>query len=316
MRLRILTLLILPVLFLVIPSSVFADSKSKIGAHLSEYNKPNRSACDIRIPSQYLSIQAGIDAAEIGDRVCVDRGTYKEDIYINKSITLSGRGAKNEKTIISGQNSNSAGTILIDSNNVIVEGFKINGVGTTVSVGTVRITEARSNVVVRFNHIIAGAGGLALLTDGFQEDNLINHNILEGNNSPIIAKVNGQPSTSKPSNKVDFLNNTFNGSLVVDGDDTGVALIQHASNSVMNFNNFSVTGAVDELVQNAYGSGSKLNFNNFKSGVALWKVSNGVDILNAENNWWGDLDPSDDVRNNMVDYEPFVVIPFKEYKIK
>jgi len=48
----------------------------------------------------------------------------------------------------------------------------------------------------------------------------------------------------------------------------------------------------------------------------LWKVSHSVDILNAENNWWGDLDPSDDVRNAQIDYDPFEIKPFKEYKIK
>ncbi len=43
----------------------------------------------IHVPGDYPTIQQGIDAANTGDTVLVDPGTYLENIYLNKNITLS-----------------------------------------------------------------------------------------------------------------------------------------------------------------------------------------------------------------------------------
>ncbi len=51
------------------------------------------AAAKISVPSDYSSIQAAVDAASPGDRVVVDSGTYREQVLINKSLALEGRGA-------------------------------------------------------------------------------------------------------------------------------------------------------------------------------------------------------------------------------
>ena len=270
----------------------FTLKKLKIGAKLKAYRIPNKDNCDIRVPKQYSTIQAGIEAANSGDLVCVAKGNYDENVLVNKSIMLSGKGA-----------------VRIEADNVIIEGFEINGVGTDQSNGALRIAESVSEATVRYNHIIAGAGELVLLTDGFQNNHLIQNNVLEGNNSPQIALVNGQPSTGKPSDSVDFLYNTFIGTV----QSTGVVLIEQATNSSIKYNVFDTSGTANEIIQNSYSSeNTGVNYNNFHSFAQLWKVSNGVGVLNAEDNWWGDTDPSDDIRNNMVDFTPFATKPYKE----
>ncbi|MGA1868474.1 MAG: right-handed parallel beta-helix repeat-containing protein [bacterium] len=42
------------------------------------------------VPEQYPTIQCAIDAAEGGDQIIVNSGTYRENIYINKNIDLIG----------------------------------------------------------------------------------------------------------------------------------------------------------------------------------------------------------------------------------
>lgn len=43
----------------------------------------------IRVPQDHTTIQAAVDAAQSGDLVLVSPGTYVEDVYIGKSITLA-----------------------------------------------------------------------------------------------------------------------------------------------------------------------------------------------------------------------------------
>jgi len=315
-KLFLIVLLFAATHIIALPSSFAAKNEKRliIGANLNKYSQPARKNCDVKVPLEYSTIQAGIDAAGTGDIVCVGKGIYNEDITINKSITLAGNGDKHQ-SVVNGQTPGWAAAITISADNVIVGGFEINGVGQDYTNSALHIGEFISNVTVRHNHIVAGNGGLALLTDGGQNNQLIQNNILEGNNSPQVALVNGQPTVGKPSDKVNFLNNTFTGTVnPTTRQDTGVVLAQGATNSSVKYNVFNTSGTVNEVFQNAYASEiAGVSYNNFDSDALLWKVSNGVGVLNAENNWWGDTDPSDDVRNDMVDFTPFALEPFKEY---
>jgi hypothetical protein len=92
-----------------------------------------------RVPSQYTTIQLAINAAEIGDTVLVDEGTYKENIIINKKITvgslfvLDGDTSHISRTIIDGSqplSPNFAAVVTIDGTSdttTVVAGFTITG---------------------------------------------------------------------------------------------------------------------------------------------------------------------------------------------
>lgn len=47
----------------------------------------------IRVPGEYSSIQAAVDAANPGDTVLVDGGTYREQVFIDKDLDLRGMDA-------------------------------------------------------------------------------------------------------------------------------------------------------------------------------------------------------------------------------
>ena len=86
------------------------------------------------VPSEYSSIQAALNASNIGDTVLVQSGTYYENItwpIINRITLLSVEGATN--TIIDGGENGSVITISGDYYNydsAYVEGFTIrNGYG-------------------------------------------------------------------------------------------------------------------------------------------------------------------------------------------
>jgi hypothetical protein len=289
------------------PTSIPTPTPLVIGAALGNYTKPTGQDCDITIPSQFSTIQMGINAAVNGDTVCVSAGIYNENVRVNKSITLAGYGSDSPSVINPVTPMyNEGAAIKIEADNVTIKGFEITGLGPDYQNSALRIGESRSGAIVNYNHIIAGNGGLAILTDGFQNNHLIQNNIIEGKNSPQVVLVNGQPNVAKPSFKVDFLNNTFTGtSAPTVRDNSGTVLTQHANNSVISKNVFNTTGATYAMIDT---TATVMNFNNINTATVL-KVK-GTPV-NAENNWWGDTDPSNNVSGD-VDFTLFTSSPFAE----
>lgn len=272
-----------------------------VGAKLKEYKPPKRPNCDINVPKQYATIQGAIDSASNGDTVCVGAGTYNEDVIINKEIRLSGKGAR--KTIINGQGRIWPGTVYITAKNVTFEGFFISGVAPTATV-QLDVKDFPYDSTIQYNWMKAGNGGMALQLDGFQ-NTLVQNNILEGNSSPHVARESGGSS-----GKVNFLNNTFIGTVNPnDRADTGITLDAGLPDSLIQRNVFNTTGTMITLI--APNGTSIINENNFNSNTTI-KVSNGwPTTVNTENNWWGDLGPSDNIQGS-VDFTPFATSPFAE----
>jgi parallel beta-helix repeat protein len=75
----------------------------------------------IEVPGDYPTIQEAINHANPGDTVSVSAGTYYENLYINKNLTLI--GANTETTIINGAGGWCA--IQVDSSSVTITGFTI-----------------------------------------------------------------------------------------------------------------------------------------------------------------------------------------------
>lgn len=291
----------------IFPARISAQEIPTVGANLSVYVPPTGSECNINVPSQYSTIQAGIDAANSGDTICVGPGVYNEDVLINRIVRLSGSGYN--KTIINGQIGGLPSTVNITVNDIILEGFQINNIdpGYKYYGASVGLPRFISGAIVRYNRMVAGNGGLAFSADSGGDSDLVQNNILEGNDSLQIAWVNY-------SNKVDFLNNTFTGTVAISStlEDSGLVLVDWATNSTIKQNIFDTSGTFKRLMDVGFSS-SILTENNLNSNAAI-KVSAVITPtpLNAENNWWGDTDPSDNFYGD-VDYSNFATSPFPEY---
>lgn len=269
-----------------------------VGANLNAYTPPTGADCSINVPAQYPTIQAGVDAANPGDTVCVGVGTYNENVIVGKSIRLSGRGAT--RSVINGQITSEVPgyyTVLIaNANNSTVEGFSINGVGGANNAAVLLTDSSLTGVSLQYNRIVAGDSEIALRADGAPTNGLIKNNVLEGNNSPQIGYVGA-------GNSIDFLNNTFIGTV-------NVALFEASSNNLIEQNIFNITGNSSTRVSVHWTS--IISENNLNGNISNTYLPEGT--LNAENNWWGDSDPSDNIQGD-VNYTPFAISPFSEHSV-
>lgn len=87
---------------------------------IEEPKKPTIAGCDNEVPTTHATIQAAIDAAQSGDKVCVLAGTYEENIKIDgKDIVLVGAGI-NSTFIKAVRDSEDPDTVNPEKNSTIV----------------------------------------------------------------------------------------------------------------------------------------------------------------------------------------------------
>jgi len=92
----------------------------------------NSSSNIITVPTDYLTIQAAINAANPGDTVYVEAGTYHENILVNKTLSIIGENMCN--TTIDGD-SPVKDVVYVCANHVNVTGFRIcNSLAAGVSI--------------------------------------------------------------------------------------------------------------------------------------------------------------------------------------
>ncbi len=83
----------------------------------------------------YATIQAGVDAANVGDTVHIASGTYAESVLISKMVTLS--GASDGTTVVTGTSGTSY-VIKVDgsADGATIEGLTVNGGGSAPASNT------------------------------------------------------------------------------------------------------------------------------------------------------------------------------------
>jgi hypothetical protein len=93
---------------------------------------------DVTSGGTFTTIQLAINAANPGDTILVDAGTYNESVTVNKSVTLLGAnagvnpntGTRGAETIVEpGPNSSfdTSSVILVTASNVTIDGFTVQG---------------------------------------------------------------------------------------------------------------------------------------------------------------------------------------------
>ncbi|GIW68140.1 MAG: hypothetical protein KatS3mg099_088 [Candidatus Parcubacteria bacterium] len=314
---------------------------------------PHPEQCDVEVDddgtADYTNIaQAVSDTQNVpdGSVVCVDAGTY-EPFSVNRPLTIVGlHDPSGPNAAVVSASGNISDIVLVTSSNVTLKGLKVLASDplSASQVAGVRVSPAPTigggdieDVAITHNVVgpIASASGSNASVKGIQlwtEANsgttfrniTIEHNIIDGIQAADAKGTYGVQTVGALENVLVRFNTIENLTTANGGWGAGVALdakepvsttnVRVERNHIMGVTT-PVAGA--QVEANVDGTGIRINNNNLES--LLYGGSSGVPstaVLNAENNWWGDTDPTDDVfvnpPSNTVDYLPFKVMPFPQ----
>ena len=262
------------------------------------------SAAIIYVPDNYASIQEAIDAASAGDTVMVRNGAYKENVVLNKSLSLIGE----DLPTVDAQQSGSAIEITADS--CVVNGFRCVNAKYPRNAG-ISVFKSNSNFIENITCCEKNNMGILLMetSNNTISNNEIYENCNNGielrdssNNTILDNKIyencnNGIASDRSSNNRImnneihennydgialwwDCANNTITNN-TLDGNDCGICLSESLNNRIIN-----------NKIRENNGNGIVLwdsNFNtifnneiyeNYQTGIDLWDSSNNLICLN------------------------------------
>ena len=218
------------------------------------------SECD------YTTIQGAIDAANPGDTILVGDGTYTENVYVYKELTIRSENGPTS-TIVQAANPNSH-IFEINVSSVDITGFTITGVTGDSNAG---IYLKNADYCTISNNDVSNNYDGILLENSFS-NTLINNNA--NSNSLIGIYLNSS-----------FNNNIINNNASSNGEG-GVALLSSSNNTVTDNNIKSNNWAGIELY---YSSNNTITNNNVNSNnrygiYSLWDPSGNTITNNNINN--------------------------------
>ncbi len=232
-------------------------------------------------PEKHPTIQEAINSASSGDLIFVHKGTYYEDLVVNKSVLLVGEDR--DLTVISGYGNQSQVIYVLAS-------------GTSVKDLTVR------NLLQPYGSgIIVGSGG-----------NVIRHNKIEDSYYGlwISSSNNNDVSDNIISNNTDGLtltfssNNAFSDNVISNNSIYGIGLY-FSNGNLFSANN--VVDNVDGILLSSSGVNNVFYHNNFNNTVQLLSDStNSTNVWNqnGEGNYWSDY-TGQDSNNDGIGNSPY-----------
>jgi parallel beta-helix repeat protein len=198
------------------------------------------SSKTIWVPDNFTSIQEAINNASDGDTIFVCNGTYYENVFVSKAITLIGESK--EGTIIDGGGVRT--TVEVHVNNVTITGFTIENSNIPLCSG---IEIYNSNYVNIIDNIITNNNGYGVEIYGSSYFNTVSDNIIT--NNQVVGILIYDPDGKAGWNVVKancIINNTGSGIVlteshtntlednVITNQGTGIFFTHAANNTIKN----------------------------------------------------------------------------------
>nr|WP_304364413.1 NosD domain-containing protein [Methanosarcina sp. KYL-1] len=133
----------------------------------------------------FSSIQAAVDSAEPGDTVYVYSGIYRENVYLDKEITVRSISGKPEEYIVKAKDPHEH-VFHVKANNVTISGFSIKGASDPEKAGI--YLEKTRGTLVSNNKLSDNRLGIYLDTSN---TNMLNVNNVSGNGVGIFLNGSG-----------------------------------------------------------------------------------------------------------------------------
>jgi nitrous oxidase accessory protein len=231
----------------------------------------------------YTSIQEAVNSAQNGDTILVSPGVYRENIKVNKELTILSHptlsGNQTNRTYIIGAGSDNA-VFSVNSSNVTINGFHIAGgsPGKDMYKEVGLYLEGVRNCSLSNNTLILNDLGIALNNS---QGNYVNENLVSLGNEGIILDNSKENVLSNnlvvKNNQGISLNNSFNNTLInntASSNEIGIFLRMSQVNKL----------AYNLILKNEYGIRCQAVESNILINNSLYLNGIGVYLRGSSNN--------------------------------